>query len=213
MARPVPRALLLTEARPADVARLVREALVRRGARIDEQTHARTVFEDLVVAGGFSRGGYVGTYQAVGEKQVEVLVDVWATRPRQVFWGTVVLELLLIPVMFLASPPSAVFFLMALALWGWLAVAALLYYLSFRASNALEAELADDVRAALAGAGLQVLDEEQQLERRIRAKLEGEVKQRELEARPPPPRRGLLAKGEPAPAKERKPGLFGRRKA
>jgi hypothetical protein len=203
----VPRTLLLPEARQAEVARLVREELVARGARLDEQTPARTVFEDLPgPAGGFRRGGYVGTYQAVGEKRVEVLAEVYAHGPRQAFWGVVGLGLLATLALFVASPPSAVFFLASLLLWGLLVAVAVLYHLTGSASRALEEDLVRSFEARFREAGWAVLDEEQQLEQGIRARLEGELKQREVAALPPPPK---AARG----AKPGKPGLLGRRKA
>lgn len=225
----VPHTLVLPEAKPAEAGKMVREVLERRGALLDEQTHSHVVFEGVEVGGGFKRGGYVGTYQAVGDQRVEVLAQAWATAPRRLFWGTVAAQVVIVLALFAASPPSAVWFLAGLALWAWLGLAALLYYLTFRGSLALEDELASALRERFRGAGLDVWDEEQQLERRIRDKLAGELKQRELatlpppapKARPKPPLRAKPARsrgGKPAPEppveapgeeEPRKPRLFG----
>lgn len=208
MAAPVPHTAFVAEAKHAEVTRLVREVLQERGARFDEQTPSRTVFEDLVVPGGFRRGGYVGTYQPIGDKGVEVLVQVWATGPRRAWWGVVLLVLVAVPALLLASPPSAVFFLAGIALWALLVLAGVMYYLTFRVSGGLEDELYAAVLAHLRRGDLVALDEEQQLERRIREQLEGEVKERELAERPPPPPKPRLGRrGEAGP---RKPGLFRR---
>lgn len=209
MAAAVPHTALVTEAKHAEVTRLVREVLQERGARFDEQTPSRTVFEDLVVPGGFRRGGYLGSYQPIGEKGVEVLVEVWATGPRRAWWGAVLFVLIAVPAMLLASPPSAAFFLAGIALWALLVLAGVLYYLTLRVSRGLEEELYAAVLERLRSAALPALDEEQQIERRIRERLEGEVKRRDLAQRPPPvPKPRLGRRGEPAPA--RKPGLFRR---
>lgn len=216
MASDVPHTLVVTEAKHAQVTTLVREVLQARGARFDEQTPSRTVFEDLPAGGGFSRGGYAGTYQAIGDPRVEVLLEVWAPGPRRFFWAAVVLTLLAVPALMLASPPSAVFFFAGLGLWALLIAAGLMYYLTFRGSAALEEDLAAEALARLRGAGLEVLDEEQQLERAIRERLEGEVKEREVAARtaaePPPPRLGRGRGEGPGTPPARKPGLFGRGK-
>lgn len=204
------RTLLLAEAKHRDVIRLVREVLEARGALLDELTHARTVFEGLGGGAHFRRGGYVGAYQAVGEKGVEVLVEAWATGPRTAFWATVGVELLAVLAIFAASPPSVVWYVAAIVLWLWLAVASLVYYLTFRGSRALEDELASLLAERFRAAGWRIVGEEEQLEQRIRARLEAEVKERELAARraaePAEPRSARRAK----PAKR---GLFGKPKA
>lgn len=208
---------MLPEAKQAEVARILRGVLEAQGTLLDEQTGSRIVFEGWRMPGGFARGGYVGAYQPVGEKGVEVLLQAWATGPRRAFWAVVVLDLVLVPVMFVLSPPSAVFFLASLVLWGLLLVAALLYYLTRRGSRQVEAALYTATLDACRAEGLVPLDEEALLEQRIRDRLEGEVKERELAAMPPPPAapRLGLGRGKPRPSpppKERKGGLFGRRK-
>jgi hypothetical protein len=225
----VPRTLLLEQAKQADATQGVRALLQERGAVLDEQTPARTVFEGLRTAGGYRRGGYVGCYQPVGEPDVEVLVQAWATRPRRVFWATVGLELFAVVALLATTPPSAVFFAAAAVLWAWLLLAGLAYFLTLRTSRSFEEELYAALLGRFRAAGLRVLDEEQQLERAVRQRLEGEVKERELSAMPKPERRGRLsARGTPKcppkparapprkaakakPPRGDKPGLFGRR--
>jgi hypothetical protein len=211
----VARSLLLAEAKHQDVLRIVREALEERGALLDEQTHARTVFEGLGGGSRFRRGGYVGAYQPVGERGVEVLVEAWASTPRAVFWATVALELVAVIGLFVSSPPSWVWYVAGVVLWLWFGLVALLYYMTFRGSRAFEDEIASDLGERFRRAGLRIVGDEEQLEQRIRARLEGEVKERELArqraSRPAKPRFQRRARREPRAepaAKPRKPGLF-----
>jgi len=220
----VPRTLVIAQAKPADVARVVDRELEERGAILDEKTHARTVFERLEEGGSFRRGGYIGFYQPLGEKGVEVHVQAWATAPRLAFWVSAGLQLAIVVLLLATSPPSAVWFLAALVMWPWLIVVGLLYLLTFRGSRAVEASLTEAFTQRCREAQLPVLDDEQQLEQRIRERLEGEAKERELaalrtrrEARraaqpagtgEPPPGRLRFGRGAPRaakPAKERPP--------
>lgn len=208
----MPRTLVLEEAKPSEVTRVVRDLLLERGARPEEQTHARTVFDGLARAGGFTRGGYAGVYQPLGERGAEVHLEAWAAGPRRLFWAVVGVVLLATLGLVAVSPGSAVWFLAGLGLWALFGLAALGYYLTFAGSRALE----DELYATLAErfrARWTVLDEEQQLERRIRQQLEGELKERELAALPPPspPARRAGRAGDAAPP--RKPGLFRRGQA
>lgn len=215
--RRVPRTLVLAEAKQSEVTGLVRQELEARGALLDERTSARTVFEELKPPSGFERGGYVGVYQPMGETQAEVLLQLWARVPRAAFWGSVALQLLLVIVLLATSPPSAVWFLAGLGLWAWFGAVALLYYTTFRGSRELEDELAAALGARFQGAGLRVVGEEEQLEQRIRERLEGEVKEREVQARaaqePREPRfgRGRTAAAEAEPEPPAKGRRFGAR--
>jgi hypothetical protein len=204
----VARTLRIAQGKQADVVRAAREALEARGARLREMTHSRTTFDRLAGPGSFPRGGYLGVYQPMGEPGVDVLVQAWAAGPRAAYWGMATLSVVLVAAMLVASPPSAVFFLAALVLWPLFGLAAFLYYLTFRGSAQVEDELAADLAQRLAGAGLHVLGEEEQLERSIRERLEGEAKARALAAQPKPAkaerRRGQRAKEKRA--------LFGSRK-
>lgn len=202
----MPRRLVLPRAKQAEVAKLCQALLEERGALLDERTPDHTVFEGLAAPGRFRRGGYVGTYQAVGEHSVEVELEVWAPAARRFFWGTVALEAGIVVVLFALSPPSAAWFAAGLALWPWLGLAALLYGMTLRGSDALEAELCSALEARLRGAGLEVLGEEAQLERRIRERLEAEQRERELAAR-------RAAEPEPAKPPRKRPLAGFRRKA
>ncbi|HEV8361088.1 MAG TPA: hypothetical protein VGR28_11600 [Candidatus Thermoplasmatota archaeon] len=220
----MPRTLLLAEASQAEVNKQVRGELEQRGALFDERTHARTVFEGLRTQAGLKRGGYVGAYQPMGEKGVEVLLEAWASGPRRLWWATVAIQLVVVVVLLAASPGSAVFFLAAIVLWPWLIVAGLVYALSFQGSRATEVELAAAFAARFQRAGWALVSDEAQLEQRIRAKLEGEAKARALAAqppspaqvKPPKPQRGRRGKAQPADAEAApaagKRGLFGRKR-
>ncbi|MCA1812946.1 MAG: hypothetical protein LC624_03215 [Halobacteriales archaeon] len=199
----MPRTLRVAEAKQADLARWAREDLQQRGARLREVTHSRTTFDGLGSGGSFRRGGYVGVYQPMGDANAEVLVQVWATAARRAYWAIAGLSVLATVVLLGASPPSQMFFYAALLLWPLFGLAALLYLLTFRASAQAEDELAVGLAERFQAAGLHVVGEEEQLERDIRERLEGEAKQREVDALPKPERRGA--------AREKRP-LFGARK-
>ena len=197
----MPHTLVVAEAKQAQVLHLAKEAVEARGALLDEVTHARIVFEGVRSPGSFARGGYVGVYQAVGDKTVEVLVEAYATGPRQAWWATVALQALAVVALLAISPPSSVFFLASLALWPWLLAAGLLYYLTLRGSRQLEDELHASMLAKLREAGLPVLDEAALLERRVRERLEGERKEGELaRAKAQAPRAKGRLGGRPVPA-------------
>jgi hypothetical protein len=209
------RTLHLGEAKHADVTQMVLQEFQDRGARIHEHTASRVAFDHLDAQGTFRRGGYAGIYQPVGEKFVEVLLEVWATRPRRALWAVVALELVSVVMLLAASPPSAVFFVAALVMWPLVGVAALVYVLTLRASLALEDELASGLTARFQRARLRVPSEDERLEQRIRERLEGEAAERELAQRAPPGRRGLRRASASAagakPAKEKR-ALFGRKR-
>jgi hypothetical protein len=218
------RTLRVAQAKQADVVRVVREALAERGARLHEMTHSRTTFDRLAGPGAFARGGYCGVYQPMGEPDADVLLQVWATGPRRAYWGMAALSVAAVLALIAASPPSAVFFLAALVLWPLFGVSALLYVLTFRGSEQVEDELAALLRERVAARGGRVLREEELLERSIRERLEGEAKEREVQARrAAQPRERRRFRGAPKekparPAKraERPPkekrALFGSRK-
>lgn len=199
----MPRTLVLAEAPQAEVNHQVREELEGRGALLDERTRARTVFEGIATAGGLKRGGYVGVYQPLGDKGAEVYLQGWATAARRAWWITVGVQFAIVLLMFATSPPSAAWYNAALVLWPWLGAAGLLYYLTFRGSRELEDDLAAALATRFAAKGWALVTEEQQLEQRVRERLEGERARRDLAARE-------AARPKPAkPERGRKPGLFG----
>jgi hypothetical protein len=200
----VPRTLILAQAPQGGVNAEVRAELEARGALLDERTHARTVFEKLAVPSSLQRGGYVGVYQPISEAGIEVLVQAWATGARRAWWGTVTLQLIVVLLMFATSPPSVAWYNAALVLWPWLIAAGLVYALTFRASREVEDDLAAALVRRFTAAGWKLVTEDEQLEQRVRERLEAERAAREIAARPPPPKPEAPARG--------KSGLFGPKK-
>lgn len=138
------RRAYLEEADQEKVASTVRDVLQDLGARITEHTRSHTAFTDLEeTEGGWTKGGYVGTYRHVGESEVELRYDVHATFPERFFWTTVALELVVVVGLFLFRPDPGIWVGASILLWGLLVGSFLLYLHTWRTTSQLEGDLLD----------------------------------------------------------------------
>lgn len=168
------RRAYLEEADQEKVASAVRDVLQDLGARVTEHTRSHTAFTDLEDSeGGWTKGGYVGTYRHVGESEVELRYDVHASFPERAFWSTVALELVVVVGLFLFRPDPGIWVGAAILLWSLLVGSFLLYLHTWRTASRLEGDLLDLTLDEIEDRRLgQVLTEEE----RARQAMEDEVK-------------------------------------
>ncbi|HWG90370.1 MAG TPA: hypothetical protein VNZ52_05915 [Candidatus Thermoplasmatota archaeon] len=153
---------------------------------IDEQTRSHIEFEGMNPEANysFSRGGYVGTYQHTGERDVEVRLEVVALGPQRLFWRSVWGALLVAIGYFILLPSdNDVWILGAVALSLLLLTTGLLYVGTFRESRLLELRLYGRVVERLRAEGFSVLTDDQMEERDLEARIEGELAERERRER------------------------------
>lgn len=181
-----------------EVSEAIAEVIAERGGLVLEQTPSHLKFEGLNPDSQYSfpKGGYAGTYQHTGERDVEVRIEVAALGPQRLFWRTVWTELIAVIAFFLWNPDDATLWIYAAALLGGiLLLVGMLYVGTWRSSHALEEDLYRAVLAHLRSERTVLSDEE--MERRIlEEEIEGELAKRETS-----PRRALFGKSkEPAAA-------------
>ena len=180
---PAVKAAYLDHADPAQVAHAVRDVLERRGALVSEHLHSRVRFRGLTPARHtWSREGYVGIYQRLGEREVEVRLLLRARWPWRLLW-TVALANVLAVVAILATRPSGTMvflatFLMAFALL----VAGIVYLQTWRPVRREERELMDEMEAEFQRdiSGVRVVDDEARALAEAEAELAGEIERRRL---------------------------------
>lgn len=136
----------LEEADQTVVAEVVRNLLKARGALVTEFTHTRVKFEGFRRDDySFTKGGTVGVYQRVGEKEVQLRIKVEATIPSRIFWRTVFIELLAAFLLLAWNPSPTAVTLGAVGLWTGFVVVFLIYLGTWRTSAALEREILRDL--------------------------------------------------------------------
>lgn len=176
------RSAFLEDADPGAVSHAVRHVLEKRGALVREHVSTRVRFTSKPPGGGWSwtRSGYVGIYQATGERDVEVRLVLRARWPHRVFWGTAAVVLALSLLTAILNPPGTTWFFVAFLGGFALLVSTLLYMNTWRPvreeERALLEALEAEFREAHVGAAVE-RDEERQLHA-LEAELEGEVEQR-----------------------------------
>ncbi len=174
----------LKEADQEEVARTVREVLQNRGARITEHTRSHTRFDGVRDDdSGFTKGGYVGTYQHVGEREMQLRFDVKATITRRMLWRTVTVELLVLLLLLLWNPSPNTWVVAGALLWIVLVATALLHLLTRRSSNRLEEMLLDATLEELQGATTEALRQEDRELQRLEEEVEAQVLGERLKAK------------------------------
>lgn len=187
----------LDDAEPAPVAQAVQDLLHARGALVSEHTSSRVRFRLLPARGShvWTREGYVGVYQALGEKEVEVRLALRAQWPARILWAVAAVNVVLAVLTFLFNPPGTTWFVVAFLCGLALLVAALLHLNTLRGVRAEERALMDglmeELRRDLPGAALAT--DEEHAWREAEDQLQGEVVRRRLatarrdEPKPPKP--------------------------
>lgn len=177
------RAAFLEDADPAAVAHAIRGELDRRGALVSEHVSTRVRFQSRPAdRWSWTRAGYVGLYQAYGEKDVEVRLLLRARWPHRIFWGTAVAVLVLCLLTILIDPPGTTWFLVAFAGGFALLVSTLLYMNTWRGVREEERAIMEGFEAAIraaAAAGELRRPEDRELEA-LEADIEGELERRRV---------------------------------
>ncbi|MFA5860115.1 MAG: hypothetical protein WDA16_00325 [Candidatus Thermoplasmatota archaeon] len=193
----------LDDAQPAAVSHAVRDVLERRGALIREHVSSRVRFHSLPTGSQhtWTRAGYVGIFQHVGEKEVEVRLTLRARLPQRLFWATALTDLLIAVLTLIVNPPGTTWFLLAFLTGLALLVAGLLYMNTWKGAReqerALMEEFESEFREHHIGASLVTLDERAHLA--AKEALEGEVERvRVEETRKKAPRAMNAKKEKPA---------------
>lgn len=186
------RSAYLDDADPEALSHAVRGVLERRGALVTEHRHSRVRFAAYRPhAMSWSRYGYVGIYQALGEREAEVRLLVRAKWPWRILWTVCIVNVLLLAAAIATNPPGTVW--STLAILGGLAlvVAAVLYVGTMKSVREDERGMMADFEAEfekIPDVDVET-DEEREL-RELEAELEGEITRRRLEKARPPKEKG-----------------------
>ena len=194
----------LDDARPSDVSHAVRDVLERRGALVSEHVSSRVRFRGLPTGTrhAWTRAGYVGIYQALGEKEVEVRLLLRARWPWRLLWTVALVNVVTALLVVATDPPPNTWILAAAACGFALVVAGILYMNTLRPVREEERLLMDDFEAEFRRAipALHLEDDETRRQREAELELEGEVVARRLERarrlEPPPARSARKAELE-----------------
>lgn len=182
------RSAFLDDAEPEAISHAVRDVLEGRGALISEHRHSRVRFHGLKPAKlSWPRAGYVGIYQAVGEREAEVRLLVRARIPWRILWSVCILNVALLVLAFVVNPPPTTWTVMAI--FGALALiaASVLYVGTMKSVRAEERAMMEEFERAFAAIpDVDVETDEARELRELEAELEGEITRRKIEASRPP---------------------------
>jgi hypothetical protein len=179
------QAAYLDSADPAAVSHAVRTVLERRGALVREAVTSRIQFHSMPTESvkSWTRSGYVGIYQRVGEREVEVRLVLRARWPHRIFWGTAVVDLLVALLAWILQPDGTTWFVLAFLCGLALVIATLLYVNTWRSVREQERAVMADVERELqtenVAPAVVTMDERALLE--AEAELEAEVERVRLE--------------------------------
>lgn len=182
------RSAYLDDADPEALSHAVRGVLERRGALVTEHRPRRVRFGGYRPhAMSWPRVGYVGIYQALGEREAEVRLLVRAQWPWRILWTVSIVNVVLLLFAIVTNPPGTVWTMLAI-LGGLALVAASVLYVGTLKS------VREDERGILAEFETEFeklgdvdveTDDEREL-RELEAELEGEITKRRIDANRPP---------------------------
>lgn len=186
----------LDDARPADVSHAVRDVLERRGALVSEHVSGRVRFRGLPSGArhAWTRAGYVGIFQRLGETEVEVRLVLRARWPWRILLAVAALNLVAAALVVGTDPPPNTWIFVAFVGGFALLVAALLHLNTVRPVREEERLLLDDFETEFRRVlpSLHVEDDETRRLRLAEMELEGEVTARRVakarRSEPPAPR-------------------------
>lgn len=190
----------LEDARPADVSHAVRDVVERQGFLVSEHVSARVRFRGVPEGAKheWSRNGYVGIYQRVGEREVEVRLQMRAMWPWRILLTVASVNVVVALAIFVTDPPANTW-VFAAAVGGFaLLVAGLLYVNTLAPTRHEERRLMQDMEAEFARVlpDLRLMGDEERALHEAELELEGEVMARRV---------ALARKAEgPAPRPARK---------
>lgn len=182
------RSAYLDDADPEVLSQAVRGVLERRGALVTEHRQSRVRF------GGYrphpmswSRVGYVGIYQALGERETEVRLLVRAMWPWRILWAVCIANVVLLLLAIVTNPPGTVWSMFAIVGGLALVAASVVYVGTLKSVREDERGILADFEAEFETlGGLEVETDEERELRALEAELEGELTKRRLDAMRPP---------------------------
>lgn len=190
------KSLYLDEADPEALSHAVREVLQAQGWYVSEHRHSRVRFFGTPPGARFSwtRDGYVGIYQPLGETSAEVRVRVRARWPWRILLAVAAVDLVACIATFLVNPGGTGWSLVAILTGFSLLVAGLVYVNTLSRARAEERALADAFEASFAALpDAQVEREDARLARTQEAQLEGEIVHAQIERQREPSPRGRFS--------------------
>lgn len=206
------RSAYLDDAEPEVLSQAIRGVLERRGALVTEHRHSRVRFGSYrPTPRSWSRTGYVGIYQALGEREAEVRLLVRAKWPWRILWTVCAANVALLLIAIATRPPGTVWSTFAIVGGLALVAATLLYVGTLKSVREDERGILGDFEAEFARVPeIDVQTDEERELRALEAELEGELARRALErSRPAPAPREkgrrfslLPRRKETAPAEE-----------
>lgn len=186
------RAAFLDDADPEAVSHAVRDVLERRGALVSEHRHSRIRFHGLRPKGlSWMRAGYVGIYQPLGEREVEVRLWLRARWPWRILWTVCITNLALLFIALAANAGGTTWSVFAILGGLALIVAGLTYVATIKGVRAEERAIIDDFEKQFeALPDVEVMTDEERELAALEAELEGEITRKTIEASRPPPEKG-----------------------
>lgn len=186
------RSAYLDDADPEVVSHAVRGVLEGRGALISEHRHSRVRFHGLKPHKmSWSRAGYVGIYQHLGEREAEVRLLLRARVPWRALWTVCIVNVALLVFSIIVDPAPTTWTMFAILGGLALIAATVLYVGTMKSVRAEERALMEDFERALdAIPDVDVETDEERELRELEAQLEGEITRRRIEASRPPREKG-----------------------
>ena len=186
------RSAFLDDAEPEVISTAIRGVLERRGALITEHRHSRVRFAGMRPHTlSWSRAGYVGIYQPLGEREAEVRLVLRARWPWRILWTVAFANVLIFLLTLATNPPGTTWSILAILCGLAITAAAVLYIGTLRAVRAEERALMDELDAAFkAIPDVEVMTDEDRELAQLEAELEGEIVRRKLDASRPPREKG-----------------------
>lgn len=175
----------LDDARREDVLHAVRDVLHRREALITTHATSRVVFEGYCPGGTWtwSRKGYVGVFQHVGEPEVEVRLVLRAKWPHRILWLVALFNVIAALATVIVNPDGTTWFAVAAVCGLALIVASLLYVNTLKPVRREERELMADFEAEFQNLESADLETEEERELRLfEEELAGEVERSRIKA-------------------------------
>jgi hypothetical protein len=181
------RSAYLDDAEPEAISHAVRAVLERRGALVTEHRHSRVRFTGLRPHKlSWMRAGYVGIYQAVGERAAEVRLVLRAKWPWRILWSVALANVLITLLAILTGPPGTTWSVLAIFCGLALIAAGIVYIATLKPVRAEERALIEEFDAELARIpDVEVVSDEERELQALEAELEGEIVRRRLEAARP----------------------------
>jgi hypothetical protein len=178
------RSAFLDDAAPEVISRALRSVLDRRGALVTEHRHSRIRFTGLKPhALSWSRVGYVGIYQALGEREAEVRLQLRARWPWRILLTIASVNVAILLFTILLDPPGTTWSVLAILTGFALVVASVLYIATLRSVRAEEETLMDEFDVELGRLpDIEVVRDEERELQELEAELEGEIVRRKLDA-------------------------------